>query len=169
MTNNTEVRFLEGVHKLTTSIAKIKNLYNVTITGFRNPSSLHKNGNEGIKQPISIIDCRASTPSGFAFVNSSKIYLKNLGFESCGERVPLCSDKHTYSTATLSFQHGSNIKLHHVTVNNTRGFGLHTSNVFGSISITESAILRSKGKKSGPAIGNGLDISVGSSVLMFIV
>ena len=154
MTNNTEVRFLEGVHKLTTSIAKVKNLYNVTITGFRSSSSLHKNGNEGIKQPNSIIDCRASTPSGFVFVNSSEIYLKNIGFESCGEWIPLCSDNHTNSTATLSFQHGSNIKLHRVTVNNTRGFGLHTSNVFGSISITESAFLRSKGKKSGPAIGN---------------
>ena len=154
MTNNTKVRFLEGVHKLTTSIAKIKNLYNVTLTGFRNSSSLHKNGNERTKQPISIIDCKASTPSGFVFVNSSKIYLMNLGFESCGERIPFCRDNHTYSTAALSFQHGSNIKLHHVTVNNTRGFGLHTSNVFGSISITESAFLRSKGKKSGPAIGN---------------
>ena len=107
ITNNTEVRFLEGVHKLTTSIAKVKNLYNVTITGFRSSSSLHKNGNEGTKQPISVIDC--STPSGFVFVNSSEIYLMHLDFESCGERIPFCRDNHTYSTAALSFQHGSNI------------------------------------------------------------
>jgi hypothetical protein len=49
MTNNTEVRFLEGVHRLNTYIATVKNLYNLTITGFRNSSSLHKNG--GQKQP----------------------------------------------------------------------------------------------------------------------
>ncbi len=153
MSNNTEVRFLEGVHRLTTSIAKIENLYNLTITGFRNSSSLHKNDNEGMKQPISIIDCRAFS-SGFAFINSSEIHIKNLGFESCGERIPLCSDKHPYSAAALSFQRGSNIKLHRVTVNNTRGFGLHTSNAFGSISIVKSIFLRSKGTKSGPAIGN---------------
>ena len=39
MTNDIEVRLLEGVHKLTTPIAKVKNLYNVTITGFRNGTS----------------------------------------------------------------------------------------------------------------------------------
>ena len=32
-------------------------------------------------------------------------------------------------------------------MNNISGFGLHCSNIFGSISIVESAFLRSKGKK----------------------
>ena len=35
----------------------------------------------------------------------------------------------------------SNIKLHRVMVNNTSDFGLHRSNIFGSISIVESAFL----------------------------
>ena len=150
MTNNSEVRFLEGVHKLTTPIAKVKNLYNVTITGFRKYSSLL----EGIQQSInSIIDCKVS--SGFVFVNSSEIHLKNLGFESCGAKIPLSNVEHKYGyTAALSFRHGSNIKLHRIVVNNTRGFGFHTSNVFGSIFISESAFLRSTGTRSGPAIGN---------------
>ena len=151
MTSNTEVRFLEGVHKLTTSIAIVKNRYNVTITGFRNSSCLHKNGNDGTKQPISVINCNASTPSGFVFINSSKLHLNNIGLESCGANISVYCDK--YSTAAaLSFQNGSNIKLHRVVVNNTSGFGLHSSNIFGSISIVESAFLRSK-VKSGPKSG----------------
>ena len=154
MTSNTEVRFLEGVHKLTTSIVK-NNLYNVTITGFRSSSSLHKNDNEGTKQPISVINCNASTPSGFVFINSSKLHLNNIGLESCGANIFIHRGKHS-AAAALSFQNGSNIKLHRVVVNNTSGFGLHSSNIFGSISIVESAFLRSKGnlQKSGPAIGN---------------
>ena len=152
MANNTEVRFLEGVHKLTTFIAEVKSVYNVNITGFRNSSSLHKNVESG-QHPISIIDCtEASGSSGLAFVNSSKVHLNNIAFESCGTNIPLCGDEN--STAALSFQHGSNIQLHRVMVNNTRGFGLHTSNIAGSISISESAFMRSKGNKSGAAIGN---------------
>ena len=123
---------------------------------------------EKIKWIISTIDCSvASASSGFVFVNSSGIHLKNLDFESCGETIPLRGDKHMHSAAALSFQHGSNIQLHSITVKNTRGFGLHTSNVFGSISISESAFLQSKGKKTGIATGNarfGLELSVGSSV-----
>ena len=152
MKNNTEVRFLEGVHKLTTSIAKVKNLYNVTITGFRSSSSLHKNISEGIQQPISIIDCKSSIPSGFVFINSSKLHLKNIGLESCGANISVHYGKYS-AVAALSFQTGSNIQLHRVVVNNTRGFGLHSSDVFDSFSITESAFLRSKGQKSGPKSG----------------
>ena len=151
MTNNTEVRFLEGVHKLTTSIAKVKNLYNVTITGFRSSSSLHKNISEGTKQPISIINCKASTPSGFVFINSSKLHLHNIGLESCGASIFVHCGKYS-AAAALSFQNGSNITLHRVMVNNTRGFGLCSSNIFGSISIIESVFLRSK-VKSGPKSG----------------
>jgi hypothetical protein len=123
MTNNTEVRFLEGVHRLNTSIAKVENIYNLTITGFRTNSSLH---NEGMKQPFSIIDCRVFS-SGFVFVNSNEIRLSNIGFESCGANISVHDGKNRSSTAALSFQHGSNIKLHRITVNNSRGFGLHTS------------------------------------------
>jgi hypothetical protein len=88
------------------------------------------------------------------FINSNKIRLNNIGFESCGANISVHYGKNSSSAAALSFQHGSNIKLHCVTVNNSRGFGLHTSNVFGSISIKESVFLRSKGTISGPAIGN---------------
>ena len=152
ITSNTEVRFLEGVHTLSTSIAKVENAYNVTITGFRNASS-SRNYVEGIQRPISVIKCgTVSISSGFVFLNSSKIHLKDLGFESCGAKIPLCSE--THSAAALSFQHGSNIKLHRVMVDNTRGFGLHTSNVFGLISITESTFTRSMGKETEPVIGN---------------
>ena len=152
MANNTEVRFLEGIHKLTTSIAKVKNLYNVTVTGFRKSSRLHKNI-EGLQQPtISTIDCTAvSDSSGLVFVNSNEIHLNNISFESCGTKIPLCGE---LCTAALSFQHGSNIQLYRVVVNNTKGFGLHTNNVAGSVLISESAFLRSRGKKSGPPIGN---------------
>ena len=152
MTNNTEVRFLEGVHKLTTSIAKVKNLYNVTITGFRSSSSLHKTVSEGLQQPISIIDCKTSVPSGFVFINSSKLLLKNIGLESCGANISVHYGMYS-AVAALSFQTGSNIQLHRIVVNNTRGFGLHSSDVFDSFLITESAFLRSKGQKSGPKSG----------------
>ena len=139
MTNNTEVRFLEGVHNLT-HIATVNNLYNVTITGFRNGSS--KNNIEGMKQPISIIDCSvASNSSGFVFINSNEVHLNNIGFENCGAKTSLCSDEH--GSAALLFRRGSNVQLHQIMVNNARGYGLHTSNVFGSISISESAFLRS--------------------------
>ena len=89
MASNTEVRFLEGIHKLTTSIAKVKNLYNVTITGFRKFSGLHKNI-EGLQQPIiSTIDCTAASGSpGLAF-NLSEIHLNNISFESVVQRF-LC-------------------------------------------------------------------------------
>ena len=46
------------------------------------------------------------------------------------------------------------IKLHRDMVNNTSDFGLHRSNIFGFISIVESAFLRSKGKKK---LDNGVE------------
>ena len=59
--------------------------------------------------------------------------------------MPLCRGKYSI-IAALSFRRGSNVQLYQVMVNNTKHFGLHTSNVFGSILISESAFLRSNAR-----------------------
>ena len=126
ITDNTEVRFLKGMHILSTSII-IQNGHNISIVGVGDAKS---NGN-GIPHPTSTIGCRAVTPIlniGFVFLNSYEIHFKNLGFESCGAVVPICNSN---TSAALFFQQGGNISLQQVVVVNAKGIGLHLDNVFG--------------------------------------
>ena len=149
MTNNTEVRFLSGTHILNTTVAVINNCYNLTIAGFENTNMSHDNKRK--VHPIALIDCKLSIKSGFWFINSREMLIKNIAFDSCGTNLKV--KDYEFSVA-LFFNKGSNLVLHRVVINNTKGYGLHTENVLGSIQISESYFVRSAGINSKPSVGN---------------
>lgn len=136
ITDNTEVRFLKGVHILSTSVV-IQNGHSISIVGVGGA----KSSDNGIPHPTSRIRCRAVTStntlnSGFVFLNSYGIRFENIALESCGAVVPICNSN---ISAALFFQHGSDISLQQVVVVNAKGIGLQLDNVFGSILVHESA------------------------------
>ena len=140
--DNTEVRFLEGVHLLKSWI-QIENHSNISLIGLE--SSLPNDSN-GMPQPISWIKCDTGTlnDNGFRFLNTSYVQVKNLGFHSCGTIVMFCKSK---VSAALVFHQGINVLLSQVIINESRGIGLHLSNVFGSISIDGSVLTRTSSAK----------------------
>ena len=116
MTCNTEVKFLKGVHTLSTSIAKVRDCRNLTIVGMGQVSY----SVDGIPQPTTWINCTASFSSGFVFLNSTDIHLRNIGLGSCGRNTSICGNE---CNAALAFQQGSNISLYRV-VNMAWGYTL---------------------------------------------
>ena len=67
ISSNTEVRFLNGTHRLSTPIAHIINCYNLTIAGFGSSSSQDQSQNfDGKVQPVSEIDCTFSNQDSYS-------------------------------------------------------------------------------------------------------
>ena len=133
--SNTTVKFINGSHVLSAPV-HIANVSNIKFIGEK---SVSHNSN-GLPYLTSWITCNGSD-SGFFFSNVSNVEIENLGFYHCQtrHRVEIC---HHILSAALSFHQGSDIILSQIIINNTKGFGLHVSNVFGSISVHRSAFLR---------------------------
>ena len=141
MTNNTEVRFLNGVHILNSTVSQIINCYNLTIVGFQTFSSFSKNK----PQTHTVIECNASLSLSFMFINSREIHIMNIGFDSCGVKI---NAKHNVEIGgTLLFKSGSNIFLDDVVVNNSKGYAVHIDSSFGTIVICQSSFLRTRAVK----------------------
>ena len=133
--DNIEMRFLQGVHSLSTSIA-IEHGRNITISGVESTESSNSNS---IPHPRSWVICNNVISSGFVFFNSTDIHINSLGFDSCGSVITVCNSE---VSAALAFKLGSNISLQQTIINSTRGVGLLFDNVFGSISIHDSVFMR---------------------------
>ena len=141
--NNTEVRFLEGMHTLNTSI-RIENYHNVTIVGVG--SMTQTRDIKGVPQPSSWIHCNSEN-SGFVFLKSNEINITNFGFHYCGTLAKLCSK---IVSAALFFHQGNNILLRQVLLNESRGVGLHLNNIYGSVTIHDSAFMRTSPAAAAP-------------------
>ena len=141
--NNTEVRFLEGMHTLNTSI-RIENYHNITIVGVG--STTQTRDIKGVPKPSSWIHCNSEN-SGFVFLKSNEINITNLGFHFCGTLAKLCSKT---VSAALFFHQGNNILLYQVLLNESRGVGLHLNNIYGSVTIHDSAFMMTSPAAAAP-------------------
>ena len=139
ITDNIEMRFLQGAHSLNTSIT-IENGRNITISG-PGVGNMASRSNDSTPHSMNWIICNATTSSGLTFSNSTDIRISNLGFDSCGNNITVCDSE---VSAALAFQQGSNISLDQIVIKNTRGVGLLINNVFGLISINDSIFMRAK-------------------------
>ena len=166
--SNTTVKFINGSHVLSAPV-HIANVSNIKFIGEK---SVSHNSN-GLPYLTSWITCNGSD-SGFFFSNVSNVQIENLGFYHCQTTHPLRSCHYNLSAA-LSFHQGSDIFLSQVIINNTKGFGLHVSNVFGSISVHRSAFLRATitnarfrfGKRCGDVCSHtGTNVLITSSWFM---
>ena len=138
--SNTMLIFLEGKHFLD-SFIEVSSCTNFTMTA--NKSTIPYFSDRSLPQPASWIFCRRESRSGFFFMNSSNIRLTGLGLDSCSGVVTISSTLNVY--AALAFSQVNHIALSQVVVNNTKGFGLYCSSVFGQINVKESVFLNAKG------------------------
>ena len=153
ISDDTVVILLKGTHSLNSTIC-IKNRKNLTITGEVGYTSLCTDGIDQTPSPISWINC-TSSDTGIAFLNSKNICIMNLGFDSCGGNVAFNSDTGNLNmSAALLFGLSYNVSIVRVTINNTRGYGVHMDCVFGNIQINDSILVRASKARDRKLGGN---------------
>ena len=137
-TSDTQMVFLTGGHSLKTFV-QVLNCHNFIMTG--NQSRMLHTSN-GPSQPASRILCNEQSNGGLLFVNSSEISIQNLVFLNCSGQAKFTNFS---PRVALSFDRVMDIMLYQVVINNTKGFGLYLTNVFGNISVKESAFMNAHG------------------------
>ena len=138
--SNTEMVFLEGNHSLETFI-EVSSCNNFTMTGRGN--ALH--GNDGLPQPTSWINCDRLSNAGIHFTGSSNIHILNIGFRSCGGIYSL---ENFNISAALSFSSVNSISISRVVTSHALGFGIYTSNIYGTVEVQDSAFLHTEQRQS---------------------
>ena len=153
LSDDTVVILLKGTHSLNSTIC-IKNRKNLTITGEAGYTSLLTDGKDQTPSRMSWINC-TSSDTGIVFLNSKNIHITNLGFDSCGGNVAFNSDTSNLNmSAALLFGLSYNVSIVRVTINNTYGYGVHMSCVFGNIRINDSILVRASKARDGKLGGN---------------
>ncbi len=124
ISSNSLIFFLSGNHYLNSSISlnavlSISSLVNITLQG--NQSTVICTGNQ----------------SGFVFQNSSEITIERLEFNKCGAN-------YSSTQASILFELSHSLRLSHVKVRNSRGYGLYMNNVYRNVTINNSEFDRSE-------------------------
>ena len=132
--SNTIMLFEEGTHFLSNFI-KVSNCHGFTMTG--NGSAMRDS--DGLPQPRSKISCSAASTGGLLFYNSSNIHIKNLELRFCSGSYTL-KEEYDYA-GSLVFVSVLDISLVQVVISNTKGYGLHAVNTFGTNEVYDSAFL----------------------------
>ena len=153
LSDDTVVILLKGTHSLNSTIC-IKNRKKLTITGEAGYTSLHTDGKDQTPSRMTWINC-TSSDTGIVFLNSKNICIMNLGFDSCGGNVAFNSDTSNLNmSAALLFGLSYNVSIIRVTINNTNGYGVDMSCVFGNIQINDSILVRTSKVRDGKHGGN---------------
>lgn len=147
-TNNTEMVFTEGTHCLRppsniTAVINVTGIFNFTMKGLGTVS--YNSKEEGATQPSSVISCNCSSPdkSGIFFYKSNSIHIENLTIECCGANFTLQRPHKFPLISALTFYESRDIKLYCMRMDRSLGFGLHVDRVFGNVTVSHSAFLRS--------------------------
>ena len=129
-TSNTRISFLHGAHEINKSgVFHIKDVSNLTLTGY----------NVSISYAAKIT-CRK--PASLRFENIVNLVVKHLSVVSCG--IPfmrLNDDRGNSTSVAVVLQHIISLKLSHISVENSTGFGLFGGNVLGNSSISHSRFM----------------------------
>lgn len=143
--SNTMMIFLEGKHSLD-SFIEVSSCSNFTMAANKSVVPDHY-----LLQPASWIVCKRESTSGFFFMNSTNIHITGLGLDMCSGIAALSSTLNAY--VALAFSHVNSIALSQVVVNNTKGFGLYCSSVFGQINVKQSVFVNAKGTNDSKICG----------------
>ena len=150
--DNTTVVFLNGVHRLnSTEHIVIRDVQNLTLVGAGNPGNLQV----GIIDDFSsTIMCDVASPSGFFFLNVSRLTISNLTIEYCGASMPIgifheSLVDHTnsfflyspFERATMVIINTLHLTMSGVVIQLSTGFGLLGLNILGDSVIKDSGFL----------------------------
>jgi len=121
--SNTRISFLPGVHEIDkVSVLYIKNVSNFIITGY-NVSSMH----------AAKVVCKR--PAILAFFNIVNLVIKHLSIVYCGYPLEFEESVAVYLVDITS------LKLLHISVENSTGYGLMGMNILGNSSVSHSRFI----------------------------
>ena len=127
--------FLPGDHTLNAKVAvQISNVTNFAMKGIGETAF----GVHGYSEPVSTISCVGQT--GFRFSNINGLEIQRLTFTHC-EQTVVGSELH----GALVLHSITNLTIFGIMVHNSKGYGLHTSRLFGYSYIANSTFLLNKG------------------------
>ena len=127
--------FLPGDHTLNAKVAvQISNVTNFAMKGIGETAF----GVHGYFEPVSTISCVGQT--GFRFSNVNGLEIQRLTFTHC-EQTVVGSELH----GALVLHSITNLTIFGIMVHNSKGYGLHTSRLFGYSYIANSTFLSNKG------------------------
>ena len=141
--SNKQMLFQDGVHLLQ-KFANFSECMNFTMTG--NGSALRTS--DGYFQPKSAVYCSKETSSGLFFSYSSNIHICNLEFRYCSGRYTLKQSNRTLQFAgSLAFNDVQDITLDQILIRNALGYGVLTTDVYGTLRVLDSAFLHTRKHK----------------------
>ena len=108
-----------------------------------NGSALQSSG--GYFQPTSIVNCSKDTNSSLFFSHSRNIHIRNLELRSCSGQYTLKSNL-TFA-GSLAFNEVQGITIDQILIRNALGYGLHTTDVCGTVYELDSAFLYTRKRK----------------------
>ncbi len=136
--NNTKMKFLPGTHRLESSLPiMLMSVSNFTMIGSDNFTT----GPEGLLESTSKIQCTGTNESGFFFNYATNILVENLTLVSCEQVL----EGARTVRVSLALYNVFNATILRTTFRNSTGFGLHADNVFGNLTVKESAFLHNAG------------------------
>ena len=129
--------FQEGVHVLR-KFVNISKCTNFTMTG----NGRAVQSGDGYSQPASTVNCSKESSGGLFFSYSNNIHIRNLELRSCSGQYTLKkkNSNHTFA-GSLVFNEVHSITLDQVLIRNAMGYGLHTTDVYGTLYVLDSAFL----------------------------
>ena len=139
--SNKQMLLQEGVHLLQ-KFFNVSGCTNFTMTG--NGSALRSSA--GYFQPTSIVNCGKETNSGLFFSHSRNIHIRNLELRSCSGQYTLKPNL-TFA-GSLAFNEVQGVTIDQILIRNALGYGLHTTDVCGTVYVLDSAFLYTRKCKS---------------------
>ena len=129
-TSNTRISFLDGAHEINKSgVFHIKDVSNLTLTRY-NVSGSH----------AAKIMCME--PASLRFENIVNLVVKHLSVLYCGyPLMQLNDDKGRNSSVAVVLRYITSLKLSHISVENSIGFGVFGANILGDSSISYSRFM----------------------------
>ena len=141
-TNDTIIYFLEGTHVLEENeLVIIRETSNLTLQGIGN---MEEGSHETVMESPSVVSC-ANNVGGILILNGSGIEIKNLTIKDCGGNLPNetvheltnigdALNKYDWSAYTMALVlfRTLDVKIEHVSIQNSTGFGLFAMNGFNT-------------------------------------
>ena len=141
-TNDTIIYFLEGTHVLEENeLVIIRETSNLTLQGIGN---MEEGSHETVMESPSVVSC-ANNVGGILILNGSGIEIKNLTIKDCGANLPNetvheltnigdALNKYDWSAYTMALVlfRTLDVKIEHVSIQNSTGYGLFAINAFNT-------------------------------------
>lgn len=138
--SDTTLGFLPGEHILEGLNVSVVNVTNLHLTG----ESVQCTSSTQSKKPQ--VSC--SGEAGFIFQDIVNLTLSSLSFTHCGQRVPptVYSPEFGMANTALGFSSIENLLLESITVLNSSGYGILTTNIYGKSAVRDCYLQHNRGR-----------------------